>query len=93
MCGIIAALNYASKRPVTEAGLKKPLFEMFHRGPDDKGVFTDRYCSLAMRRLSIIDVAGGRQPVFNKTGTVAVVLNGEIYNYRELRRELEPLRR
>ncbi|HAH33135.1 MAG TPA: asparagine synthase (glutamine-hydrolyzing) [Elusimicrobia bacterium] len=90
MCGIIAKLNYASKRPVTEAELKKPLFEMFHRGPDDEGVFIGRYCGLGMRRLSIIDVAGGRQPIFNETGDVAVVLNGEIYNYLELRRELEP---
>ncbi|MBU2574019.1 MAG: asparagine synthase (glutamine-hydrolyzing) [Elusimicrobia bacterium] len=93
MCGIIAELNYASERPVTEAELKEPLFEMFHRGPDDEGVFTDRHCGLAMRRLSIIDVAGGRQPVFNETGDVAVVFNGEIYNYRELRGELEPKHR
>ncbi len=72
-----------------EAELKKPLFELFHRGPDDEGVLTDRYCGLGMRRLRIIDLEGGRQPVFNEDGTLAVFLNGEIYNYRELRKELE----
>lgn len=90
MCGIIAKINYRAKEKILEAELKKPLFDMFHRGPDDEGLSIDRYCGLGMRRLSIIDVAGGHQPVFNETGDVAVVLNGEIYNYRELRRELEP---
>ncbi|OGS12517.1 MAG: asparagine synthase (glutamine-hydrolyzing), partial [Elusimicrobia bacterium RIFOXYA12_FULL_57_11] len=93
MCGIIGRINYRGRTPVREAELKKPLFEMFHRGPDDEGIFIDRYCGLAMRRLSIIDVAGGRQPMLNETGEIAVVLNGEIYNYRELRKELEPRHR
>lgn len=62
-----------------------------HRGPDDGGtwVSVDRRVGLAMRRLSIIDVAGGRQPVFNEDGSVAVVFNGEIYNFQALRQELE----
>jgi asparagine synthase (glutamine-hydrolysing) len=78
---------------VREAELKRPLFEMLHRGPDDEGVLADRHCGLGMRRLKIIDLEGGHQPVFNEDRTLAVVLNGEIYNYRELRRELEPRHR
>ena len=89
MCGILGKINYASGKPVSEAELKRPLFEMLHRGPDDEGVLTDRNCGLAMRRLKIIDLEGGHQPVYNEDRSVAVVLNGEIYNYRELRKELE----
>ncbi|MDO8805323.1 MAG: asparagine synthase (glutamine-hydrolyzing) [Elusimicrobiota bacterium] len=89
MCGILGKINYSSRAPVREAELKGPLFEMFHRGPDDEGVLTDRHCGLGMRRLKIIDLEGGRQPVFSEDGSLAVILNGEIYNYRELRKELE----
>jgi asparagine synthase (glutamine-hydrolysing) len=62
---------------------------MVHRGPDDEGVYLGEGIGLGMRRLSIIDVEGGHQPVSNEDGSIWVVLNGEIYNYRELRRELE----
>ncbi len=60
-----------------------------HRGPDDESVVVLRSMGVAFRRLSIIDLHGGRQPLFNETGDVAVAVNGEIYNFRELRRELE----
>ena len=60
-----------------------------HRGPDDEGIFVDGAIGLGMRRLSIIDVAGGHQPIQNEDGTVRVVFNGEIYNYRTLRSELQ----
>src|ERR671922_2785956 len=60
-----------------------------HRGPDDEGLHVAPGVGLGMRRLSIIDLAGGRQPIHNETRTVWVVFNGEIYNYRELRRDLE----
>jgi asparagine synthase (glutamine-hydrolysing) len=60
-----------------------------HRGPDDEGVYVDGSVGLGMRRLSIIDVATGRQPIHNEDGTVTVVFNGEIYNYRALRADLE----
>ncbi|HEY7786603.1 MAG TPA: hypothetical protein VIB00_17865, partial [Pyrinomonadaceae bacterium] len=61
---------------------------MVHRGPDDEGYFHHGPVSFGMRRLSIIDLAGGHQPIFNEDGTVAVILNGEIYNFRELRDQL-----
>ena len=60
-----------------------------HRGPDDEGIHVEPGVGLGMRRLSIIDLSGGRQPIHNETSTIWVVFNGEIYNYRELRAELE----
>ncbi|PYV31977.1 MAG: asparagine synthetase B, partial [Acidobacteria bacterium] len=62
---------------------------MRHRGPDDEGLFVDDSVALGMRRLSIIDLEGGHQPVFNEDESLAVVFNGEIYNFRELRHTLE----
>src|SRR6267378_7127571 len=62
-----------------------------HRGPDDEGHHADGACAIGMRRLSIIDLAGGHQPLSNGDGTLWLVCNGEIYNFRELRRELEAL--
>jgi asparagine synthase (glutamine-hydrolysing) len=62
-----------------------------HRGPDDEGIHVEPGLGLGMRRLSIIDLAGGRQPIHNETNTIWVVFNGEIYNYQELRGELESL--
>jgi asparagine synthase (glutamine-hydrolysing) len=62
-----------------------------HRGPDDEGYHADGPCAIGMRRLSIIDLAGGHQPLSNAEGTLWLVCNGEIYNYRELRRELVSL--
>jgi asparagine synthase (glutamine-hydrolysing) len=64
-------------------------YAMEHRGPDDTGQFDGDGCSIAMRRLSIIDLQGGRQPMHNEDGSLAIVFNGEIYNFKELRRELE----
>ena len=64
---------------------------MTHRGPDDEGFYFDRWIGLGFRRLSIIDVEGGHQPISNEDGSVWVTFNGEIYNFRELRRELEQL--
>src|SRR5213592_2572592 len=62
---------------------------LVHRGPDSGGVFLDTITGLAARRLAIIDLEGGDQPIANEDGTIHVVQNGEIYNYRELRKELE----
>lgn len=63
--------------------------DLVHRGPDDEGYFESPTVGLAMRRLSIVDIAGGRQPIGNEDGSLQVVCNGEIYNYIELRREVE----
>ena len=60
-----------------------------HRGPDDEGAHVDGSCAIGMRRLSIIDLAGGHQPLKSADGRIWLVCNGEIYNFRELRRELE----
>lgn len=62
---------------------------LHHRGPDGDGVYWDDHVGLAMRRLAIIDVEGGNQPIFNEDGTVCVVFNGEIYNFQDLRESLE----
>lgn len=86
MCGI-AGLFTPDGRPDTDA-LESMSSRLIHRGPDDSGLYLDGPVGLAHRRLSIIDLETGRQPIFNETGDVAVVFNGEIYNYERLRRSL-----
>jgi asparagine synthase (glutamine-hydrolysing) len=85
MCGIAAHLRFP--RADTES-VRRMAQALRHRGPDGDGELTDGPIALGHRRLSIIDLAGGAQPLFNEDRTVAVVLNGEIYNYRELAEEL-----
>lgn len=89
MCGIVGILYRDRGRAVPEELLRGMCAAIVHRGPDDEGVFLDGNLGMGMRRLSVIDVEGGHQPLFNEDGTVAVVYNGEIYNYPELRAELE----
>src|SRR5262245_46858633 len=84
MCGI-AGIVRADGRPVLEREIRAMCGAMTHRGPDEEGVYLGDGVGLGMRRLSIIDLENGRQPVSNEDGTVWVVFNGEIYNYRELR--------
>ena len=86
MCGIAGQVGFRSWK---ETGLHRMLQALRHRGPDDEGVYRADGVALGQRRLSIIDVAGGHQPLSNEDGTVWVVCNGEIYNYPSLRRELE----
>src|SRR5579872_1982987 len=88
MCGICGIFEY--ERPTNIAGdlVQRMNQTMIHRGPDDGGVFVGPGIGLGHRRLSIIDVAGGHQPMSNEDDTVWVLLNGEIYNYPELRAEL-----
>jgi asparagine synthase (glutamine-hydrolysing) len=81
ICGTVGRVDPASVRRMTAA--------MAHRGPDDERFFDDHRVSLGFRRLAIIDVAGGQQPLANEDGSVRVVFNGEIYNHLELRRGLE----
>lgn len=87
MCGI--AGWYLPDHTPDPALLRRMTATIIHRGPDGEGVFADGPAGLAMRRLAIIDLATGNQPMFNEDGTVVVVFNGEIYNYRELRAELQ----
>ena len=86
MCGIVGRVSPA---PVGELEIRRMCDAIRHRGPDDWGVFTENGTGLGARRLSIIDIAGGHQPLSNEDGRVGVVFNGEIYNYPELRPELE----
>src|ERR671918_52455 len=92
MCGITGWATLDSHTPPPE-GAKELLHamceRMVHRGPDSEGLFVSNGVALGMRRLAIIDLVTGEQPVFNEDHSVAVVLNGEIYNYRELRSDLE----
>jgi asparagine synthase (glutamine-hydrolysing) len=87
MCGICGYLS--SDASVERAVLERMNATIIHRGPDSDGFFIEGGLGLAMRRLSIIDVAGGGQPIGNEDGSIQVVYNGEIYNYRALRAELE----
>ena len=86
MCGIAGILGQRSHPPQEMARM---LDALRHRGPDGDGEYHDDFVSLGHRRLSIIDLAGGRQPLRNARGTIHLVCNGEIYNYRELRKDLE----
>ncbi len=88
MCGICGVVDW-SVSPDPAALVRRMTPTMFHRGPDDEGYLESKRLALGMRRLSIIDLAGGHQPIFNQDRTVGVVLNGEIYNFRELRQQLE----
>lgn len=89
MCGICGQIKIASDEPVDPATIRRMAQTMFHRGPDDEGTFFDRSLGFGFRRLSIIDLAGGHQPMADAEESVWIVFNGEIYNYPELRTELE----
>jgi asparagine synthase (glutamine-hydrolysing) len=88
MCGIVGVVG-SSRLPVDEAVLRAMNDALWHRGPDDDGFLVRDRVGLGMRRLSIIDVAGGRQPMHNEDKSVWAVFNGEIYNYPELRDDLQ----
>jgi len=91
MCGIAGIYNLTPGRPPERAMLEAMIRAVHHRGPDGYGYFQDERCGLAHARLSIIDIAGGDQPVHNEDRTVWVIFNGEIFNYIELRRDLQQL--
>src|SRR2546427_424987 len=88
MCAICGIYN-SSGKPIDRAVLGKMMLSMRHRGPDGEGMFVDKGIGLGHRRLSIIDVDGGSQPMSNEDRSLEVVFNGEIYNFIELRKELE----
>jgi asparagine synthase (glutamine-hydrolysing) len=88
VCGIVGVVDLQG-RAVDAAWIDAMNESILHRGPDDSGTHVRGRVGLGMRRLSIIDVAGGHQPVYNEDRSICAVFNGEIYNYRELREELE----
>jgi asparagine synthase (glutamine-hydrolysing) len=88
MCGICGKLEFEREKQVSASLVKQMADAIRHRGPDDEGFYVSGQIGLGFRRLSIIDLAGGHQPLSNETGTVWIVFNGEIYNYQSLREEL-----
>jgi asparagine synthase (glutamine-hydrolysing) len=88
MCGIAGIVHRDPNHPVDRQMLTTMLDAIRHRGPDDEGIYLNGNVGLGMRRLSIIDLEGGKQPIFNESRDRALVFNGEIYNYRELRHAL-----
>ncbi len=89
MCGISGILNFDAADPVDPSVISNMAGALAHRGPDDEGFFVDGQAGLGFRRLSIIDLAGGAQPIFNEDRSAAIIFNGEIYNYRDLKCSLE----
>ncbi|HUF70514.1 MAG TPA: hypothetical protein VMM79_17825, partial [Longimicrobiales bacterium] len=89
MCGIAGYAAIDGARPLDAGPLRDMLRCVAHRGPDDEGAHEAPGVVLGHRRLAIIDVAGGHQPLYGRDDRTAMVCNGEIYNYRELRRELQ----
>ena len=88
MCGIVGFLNGKENKQKIIKGMTD---KIIHRGPDEEGYYIDENIALGHRRLSIIDIDNGKQPMFSKDSNLVVVFNGEIYNYRELKKELEKL--
>ena len=89
MCGICGAFNFGSDQPVERGLIERMNNEIAHRGPDDAGVFVSGNIGIGMRRLSIVDLAHGHQPISNEDGSVWIVFNGEIYNHSELAEQLK----
>jgi asparagine synthase (glutamine-hydrolysing) len=89
MCGIAGIVSWSPDQHMHPATIHQMCQTLLHRGPDDEGIYVNGGVGLGMRRLSIIDVAGGHQPIHNEDRTVWIVFNGEIYNFRDLRKELE----
>ncbi len=89
MCGIAGIINYHKDKPCVEKNVEAMCNVIKHRGPDDSGVFTDGEVGLGHRRLSIIDLSSGHQPMASNDGRYSIIFNGEIYNYKILRQSLE----
>jgi asparagine synthase (glutamine-hydrolysing) len=87
MCGIICVIN-KNHQPVEKGAVERAISALAHRGPDSSGTFFWENCAVGFTRLSIVDISGGDQPLFNEDRTLALVCNGEIYNFQTLRSEL-----
>jgi asparagine synthase (glutamine-hydrolysing) len=88
MCGITGLLNF-DKKPINSESLRKMTHALKHRGPDGQGFHIEDFIGIGHQRLSIIDLEGGRQPLSNESDTIWITFNGEIYNYKELRQQLQ----
>ncbi|MDY6934882.1 MAG: asparagine synthase (glutamine-hydrolyzing) [Spirochaetota bacterium] len=88
MCGIAGIYNTRARNPVDSSVLEKMIESLRHRGPDETGFHINNDIALGQSRLSIIDLSGGKQPIYNEDKTICVTLNGEIFNYIELREQL-----
>ena len=91
MCGITGVMQFRDGARVEPETLRQMCAAMVHRGPDDEGIYTAGSVGIGMRRLSIVDLATGHQPLSNEDGTVWIVFNGEIYNHAALREKLQSL--
>lgn len=91
MCGITGVFNLTNQEPINAERLYEANQTIFHRGPDEEGSYVEPNVGLAMRRLSIIDLSGGQQPIANEDNTIQIVYNGEMYIHNELRIELQAL--
>src|SRR5512135_2514772 len=91
MCGICGQLVSNPAQAADGELLQRLNATIRHRGPDSEGYYVNESVGLAISRLAVIDVTGGQQPIYNEDGAIVVVFNGEIYNFRELRAELEKL--
>ncbi len=89
MCGICGFVYQNSERRTDPTDLDRMCAAINHRGPDDQGIYVHKNIALGMRRLSIIDLSSGAQPIYNESNDCVIVFNGEIYNYRSIRKELE----
>lgn len=88
MCGFVGRINFDKRKGIDKAMIKSMCDTITHRGPDDEGYFIKENVGLGHRRLSIIDLNTGHQPIFNEDGSIVIVFNGEIYNFPELRKDL-----
>ena len=89
MCGICGIVNFGAPLDTKEALVREMMEVTRHRGPDESGFFSDKFTALGHNRLSIIDLSTGQQPMFNEDETISIIFNGEIYNYKDIRTELQ----
>src|SRR6267142_7118833 len=91
MCGIAGILHFDNAKPVDKALLERMTNVLSHRGPDGEGYYINGHVGLGHRRLAIIDLSTGDQPMFSEDRNLVIIFNGEIYNYVELKEELQLL--
>jgi asparagine synthase (glutamine-hydrolysing) len=89
MCGIAGVVNFNNASPISQGLLENMVNTLYHRGPDEAGMAIHGSAALGMRRLSIIDLSGGSQPIYNEDKSIWTVFNGEIYNFPDIKKELE----